>query len=111
MKSHSLRLHLAPFNKIKAGLKTIESRLNDDKRRDYKIGDTLLFTCRDTGEVLTATITNLHHFPTFSEMFNSVPSEKYGNEQPDSLLEEIEQFYSQNDQIQWGVVGIEFKIN
>jgi len=110
MKSHPLHLNSAPFGKIKAGRKTIESRLNDEKRREYKIGDTLIFTCRDTGEVLTATITQLHYFPTFLELFESVPKEKYANESPELLLQEIEQFYSQPEQQHWGVIGIEFNL-
>ena len=110
MKSHSLHLNSAPFGKIKAGRKTIESRLNDEKRRDYNIGDTLLFTCRDTGEVLTATITQLHHFPTFLELFKSIPKEKYANESLELLIQEIEQFYSAEEEQRWGVLGIEFTL-
>ena len=111
MKSHTLRLHSIPFSKILRGKKTIESRLNDVKRREFKVGDELIFVCREDGSKINATITHLHHFPSFTSLFKNVPAEKFGDISSQSLLEEIEQFYSESDQAQWGIVGIEFKIN
>lgn len=111
MKSHTLRLHSIPFSKIKGGEKTVESRLNDEKRREFKVGDELIFVSRKDGSKITTTITELHHFPNFATLFQNVPTEKFGANSAKSLLAEIEQFYSENDQAQWGVVGIEFKIN
>ena len=36
---HEMRLHNEPFVLIKDGTKTIELRLNDEKRRQIKVGD------------------------------------------------------------------------
>ena len=96
---------------MSGGNKTIESRLNDEKRRDFKIGDELVFVSREDGSEITTTITELHYFPNFVTLFKNVPTEKFGATSSESLLEEIEQFYSESDQTQWGVVGIEFEIN
>lgn len=41
--THSMQLNPAPFEKIKSGAKTIELRLNDEKRRRIKTGDKIEF--------------------------------------------------------------------
>ena len=48
--THHLHLHPEPFSLIKSGRKIIESRLNDEKRQTFKIGDTLIFTNREDGD-------------------------------------------------------------
>ncbi|MDY0407970.1 DUF3850 domain-containing protein [Paracerasibacillus soli] len=41
---HKMSLYIAPFQSIKSGRKTVEVRLNDEKRRKVNIGDTIEFT-------------------------------------------------------------------
>jgi ASC-1-like (ASCH) protein len=43
---HEMRLHDGPFKLIKAGSKTIELRLYDEKRQEIKVGDEIEFTSR-----------------------------------------------------------------
>jgi ASC-1-like (ASCH) protein len=45
---HEMKLNVEPFNKIKSGKKTIELRLNDEKRQLVKIKDLIEFTNRET---------------------------------------------------------------
>lgn len=45
--THQLRLHLEPFTLIKVGKKSIESRLHDEKRQTFKVGDILIFISRE----------------------------------------------------------------
>ncbi|KKT78165.1 MAG: hypothetical protein UW75_C0048G0007 [Parcubacteria group bacterium GW2011_GWF2_44_8] len=111
MNTHTLHLNSSPFNKILRGRKTIESRLNDDKRRGFAVGDQLIFINRENGAEIQSTITALHHFTTFTDLFSNLPKEKFADESPEVLLQEINQFYSIEDEKHWGVVGIEFKIN
>ena len=40
---HRMNLDSNPFEMIKNGTKTIELRLNDDKRRKIKVGDYIIF--------------------------------------------------------------------
>ncbi|MBQ8659733.1 MAG: hypothetical protein IJ475_02730 [Bacilli bacterium] len=49
---HEMRLHNEPFLLVKGGTKTIEMRLNDEKRRLIKEGDYIDFKSRTTGEVV-----------------------------------------------------------
>lgn len=46
MNTFELRLNEKPFNSIKKGTKTIEMRLLDEKRKQYQIGDILIFKKR-----------------------------------------------------------------
>lgn len=43
---HILRLDKNPFLKISSGSKTIEIRLFDEKRRQIRLGDTIIFQKR-----------------------------------------------------------------
>ena len=42
--THQMQLQPEPFSMIKSGVKTIELRLYDEKRRKIRIGDEILFT-------------------------------------------------------------------
>ena len=46
---HNMRLNHDPFVLIEKGSKTIELRLNDEKRSKIKVGDTIVFEDRTTG--------------------------------------------------------------
>ena len=108
--THHLRLHPEPFALIKSGRKCIESRLYDEKRQAFQIGDILIFISRKDSDEIKTIITNIYHHPTFIELFSKQPLEKFGNKSQHELLEEIESFYSKAEQEKYGVVGIEFKI-
>ena len=41
---HQMGLYEEPFQSIKAERKTIEVRLNDDKRKKLRVGDQIVFT-------------------------------------------------------------------
>ena len=48
------------FEAIKDGWKTIEMRLNDEKRSQIKIGDEIEFTNIKTNETLICKVTNVN---------------------------------------------------
>ena len=66
---HNMNLNNRPFKSIKEGTKTIELRLNDEKRSLLKVGDEIEFTNRDTNEKLSVDIINLHKYPSFKELY------------------------------------------
>ena len=109
-----MKLNPAPFEMIKSGMKTIELRLYDEKRQQVKIGDRIVFTNTATGEILNATVIKLHRFNAFSELYKSLPLLKCGytpenidNANPDDM----EQYYSVEEQKKYGVVGIELYLS
>jgi ASC-1-like (ASCH) protein len=43
-----MRLHPEPFERVKSGEKNVECRLNDEKRQQLSVGDTIVFQNRRT---------------------------------------------------------------
>lgn len=76
---HKMKLYEEPFRAIQSGKKTVEIRLHDPKRRTLKEKDTIEFTkLPGEDEKLIVKITKLCTYPTFREMFEDIPAEKFG---------------------------------
>lgn len=108
---HEMRLHNSPFNLIKDGSKTIELRLNDEKRSIIKIGDNIEFTNRVTEEKILVEVVNLHKYNSFEELYKHFDKVSMGykdNEEADPS--DMEQYYSKEEQDKYGVVGIEIRL-
>lgn len=111
MTNHQLHLHSEPFEYIQSSKKTIESRLYDEKRRLYRVGDTLVFINRANSQHINATITRLFTERTFHDLFNNKHTNgKFSTDDVDILLDGIEKYYSKDDQDKYSVLGIEFKV-
>jgi len=107
--THNLQLATIPFVAIKEGNKTIESRLFDEKRQTIQIGDTIIFTNREaTNETVTANVIGLLHYATFHDLFTHNQPIKFGGPSVEWLENQINEFYSLDDQQKYGVLGIEF---
>lgn len=112
VKPHKMNLQPDPFNKIKSGRKSIELRLYDDKRRRIAVGDEIEFTCTDGGEKLTATVTDLHKFGSFKELYAALPLSKCGytaEELQTASYSDMYAYYTAEEEQKYGVVGIEIK--
>lgn len=95
---------------IKNRQKTIELRLLDEKRRQIKVGDTIVFTDVETAQTLSATVTRLHFFDSFRQLYESLPLLKCGytpQTVKDAKHEDMLNYYSEEQQKACGVVGIE----
>lgn len=106
---HKMHLKEDPFKKIKNGSKTVELRLNDEKRQKVQIGDFIEFSCLDEPKQKIQTrVTALHHFGSFAELFTAIPKEKFGyasDETPNSNF--MDEYYTREEQEKYGVLGIE----
>jgi ASC-1-like (ASCH) protein len=105
-----MHLHPGPFEKVKSGAKHIEVRLNDDKRKLLKVGDTITFTNRENGKTLFVAISLLIVFPSLKEFLESNSSEVCGYETPAKLTEEFLKYYTPDQEVEHGIVGIKFNI-
>ena len=111
MTTHQLKLATEPFNAIISGNKTIESRLYDTKRQKIQIGDRIIFTNRDNSEqTVTAEVVGLLRYATFRDLFSHNNPAKFGGDNVEWLENQISEFYSLSDQLENGVIGIEFEI-
>lgn len=107
---HEMKLNNKPFINIKNGTKTIELRLNDEKRQLLKIKDTIEFTNRETLEQLLVEIKNLYHYPSFEELYKHFNKVSMGYEESDIAdPKDMEEYYSKEEQEKYGVLGIELK--
>lgn len=109
MKMHEFRLHQEPYDAIASGKKTIEARLFDEKRQAITLGDELVFISRkNPNQCIRVRVVALHKAATFQELFSNNEVEKFGKPTIEELTAQLAEFYSDEDQRQHGVVGIEF---
>ena len=97
------------FTSMKNGIKDIEVRLNDEKRRLINIGDTIEFRHIDTDEIIKVEVINLYKFDTFQELFNKFEHKRIGVKDTDdsSIMDE---FYTKEEQQKFGALAIEIKL-
>lgn len=108
---HEMKLNNEPFTNIKNGTKTIELRLNDEKRQLLKVKDLIEFTNRTTLEKILVEIVNLHHYLTFEELYKHFDKVSMGyREDEEAKPEDMEEYYSKEEQEKYGVLGIEIKL-
>jgi len=102
MPTHHMRLHPEPYRLIESGAKRVECRVNDEKRQQLAVGDTVVLTRResDPPETLTRTIIGLHTFPNFEALFERFPEERGDGQWP-------AKYYTPEAIARYGVVAIE----
>ncbi|MBR2273914.1 MAG: ASCH domain-containing protein [Alphaproteobacteria bacterium] len=107
---HKLKVKEKYYNMLKLGIKTIELRLFDEKRRNIKIGDTIEFSNNsDVNDTFTAKVINLHRASSFAELCKNIDCHKAGFPSNEKLIDVLEEFYSKDRQSEVGVVGIEIQ--
>lgn len=109
--TYEMNLHPEPFELIKNGLKDVEMRLYDERRKPIKIGDQIEFTNNQTGEKLSCEVVNLLNFATFVELYKHYPKERLGYK-PDQIADpnDMEKYYSKEQINKYGVLAIEIKL-
>ena len=108
-----MKLKPKPFQQIRACTKVYELRLYDQKRQALWAGDTIVFTKLGNAETLTAKVLAIHVFPSFEELYKTRPLDKCGyktEEMATANPKDMLQYYSEEQQAQWGVVGIEIEV-
>ena len=76
--AHKMNLNPEPFEMIRSGQKTIELRLNDEKRKQIKAGDIIEFNQTETGEKLITKVIAVYRFDSFAELYQELPLLKCG---------------------------------
>ncbi|MCH5300962.1 MAG: RNA-binding protein [Ruminococcus sp.] len=111
---HQMNLNPSPFYMIKSGEKTIELRLNDEKRRLLNVGDEIEFiNTEDDKQKLLTEIVAMHHFKSFEVLYKNLPLLKCGYTQEDianAKASDMDIYYSKEKQSKYGVLGIEIKV-
>ena len=105
-------MNLVPtaFVKIADGNKTIELRLNYEKRQRINVEDTIVFNCLGAKDIITAQVSGLHKFSNFKELYNALPLEKCGYifaELDTAHYTDMEQYYTKEQIEKYSALGIE----
>lgn len=108
---HNMRLHNEPFELIKNGTKTIELRLNDEKRSLIKENDIILFENRKNAEIIKTKVIKLHKYGSFEELYKRFDKVSLGyNFNEEASYKDMEKYYSKEEQDKYGVLGIEIEL-
>ena len=110
---HTMGLYESPFHSIKSGKKTVEVRLNDEKRRKISIGDSIKFTkVPESNETLTVEVLDLSEFPTFKEMYETIPASDFDTvgDPIDLMVQQTYEIYSPEQEKEWGTLAITIKL-
>lgn len=111
MKIHEMNLQPKYFDFTKGGTKRIELRLYDEKRQSIQLGDIIEFAKSDD-EKFKAEVVGLLRYNSFAELFEdfdiSILADSSMTKQ--ELLEVLGEFYSEEKQAEFGVIGIRIKL-
>lgn len=109
--NHNMKLNPDPFTTIGTEKKNIELRLNDEKRQQINVGDTITFSnTAEPEQKLFTKVTALHHAPTFAELFTTIPLSICGFDgslSPEQAANAMRQYYSEEAEMTYGALGIE----
>lgn len=111
---HIMRLNPSPFAMIESREKTIELRLNDEKRRKLNRKDLITFVnTEDSIKTITAEVIDIYKYKSFKELYAVLPLLKCGYTKEDvktASPEDMLAYYSAKQQEKYGVLGIEIKV-
>jgi len=109
--THYMNLHPGPFEMIKSKIKTVEMRLNDEKRKLIKINDLIIFTNNVTFEELVVKVIDIKSYKNFSLLYKEYSKEKIGYKEeetvnPDDMLK----YYSEEKILKYGVLAVRIEV-
>lgn len=107
---HFLTLYNDPFNAIKNGKKSVEMRLNDERRQNISVGDILVFENIITKEKISVEVLEKNIYKNFFDLYGNYPKTEIGydvNEiaNPNDMLK----YYSQEKIDKFGALAIHIK--
>ena len=108
---HYLNLNDGPFQAIKNGYKTVEMRLNDEKRQKIRVGDEIIFKKEHSDEVIHAVAIGLHVYPNFDLLSWNFHNDVLGI--PEDIMDigkYMRSYYSDADVYRYGAFAIRLQI-
>lgn len=107
MKTHEMRLQAEPYAKIARGEKTVEMRLNDEKRRLLRVGDHIRFVPMQGEGALLTRIVALKDFPDFAALYAACDHRTLGYA-PDEPCDpsDMARYYAPDEIARYGTLAI-----
>lgn len=110
---HKMKLQPKYYDFMLNGTKRIEIRLFDEKRKQINIGDTIKFLKEpELNENFNTKVIGLLRYRSFSDMFKDFDISILADKSMSKieLIDELEQFYTKEEQTKYGVLGIRIEI-
>lgn len=110
---HKMKLFAEPFERMKNGEKTIEVRLNDEKRQLLQVGDSITFyKLPEETEVVIVTVLELLPYKNFEELYSSTPFTAFGcaGRSMAWMLERTYAIYTPEQEAAYGALGIRIRV-
>lgn len=107
-----MSLYNDPFESILRGNKVYEVRLNDEKRRNIKIGDSIEFKkVSGNEETICVQVVELRTYATFKDMYVDIPAPLLDCEgwSIERMLEETYDIYTKEQEKKWGTLAIKIR--
>jgi ASC-1-like (ASCH) protein len=109
-----MKVHLDSdiFDIVRNGSKDVEVRLNDEKKQQLKVGDTLIFLKRPLNdEEIKARVIGLDYYDDFSSLVENYEMKRLylDNCSKEDYLKLMNKFYPLEEQKEYGAVAIRFK--
>ena len=107
---HRMKLTPENFEQLKSGHKTIESRLNDEKRKALRVGERIEFAkLPELQTSIIVEIVSLDTYKNFSELYAAGHEAVLGTTQQE-YLKRIHEYYTKQEEDKYGVVAIGVKL-
>ena len=99
------------FSYIKGGTKRIELRLFDEKRRRIDLGDRIEFS-ESNDKSIQVRVVGLLRYDSFVDLCKDFDIAILADKAitKDDLIATLDEFYSPEQQVQFGVIGIRFEL-
>lgn len=111
MTKHTMKLSDDPFRATAKGGKTIEIRLNDERRTNLKAGDTIFFENEKFGS-LEVKVIEIRKYKSMQDLINNEDFNKTGclYKNIDDWIRAINTYYSNEQQSKFGLISIEIEL-
>ncbi len=107
MAQYEMKLQKQYYDLTLSGEKRVEIRLNDEKRKNLKVGDSIIFENMETGGRLKVDVNKVCFFKSFKELFSVVDAKCFGCD-INFLQEALKHIYGAKDE-ENGVLAIYMK--
>ena len=108
---HHMKLWNDSYELIKKGIKTIEMRLNDEKRSKIKVGDIIEFTNTSTLEKLKVKVDKIYKYDNFEQLYSNHNKISIGYKSEEIAdPEDMLMYYTKEEIEKYGVLGIKVMI-
>ena len=109
--TYELKLCKEPFQAFLDGVKTIEMRLNDERRSLIKEGDFIDFSNYEDDRKIHTQVKKIYHYPNFEELYKNHCKTLLGyHENEEANPKDMLRYYTQERIDKYGVLGIEVEL-